>query len=425
MRRAEERVYLRVARRVVAPLILAYIIAYLDRVNIGFAKLQMLQDLHFSQTTYGFGAGIFFIGYFLFGPAGNFLLYRVGARRWLAAIMVLWGFVSAGMVFVETPLEFHILRFCLGVAESGFFPGVIYYLTRWYPAKHRAKATALFMSGVPISGAVGGPLSGWIMQMLDARGGWAGWQWLFLLEALPAVLMGLYLFLRLDDRPEVASWLSPAEKLLLSNAVSADSRVSLKGSLAEVVRDGRVWLVSLIYFCAVSGLYGIAFWLPTIVSEMGIQSPGEVGLLTSIPYAVAAVGMVLTARSADRHKEQRWHVAVPAATGALALMGSMLLTHQLPAAIVALSVAAWGLLTAPTLVWSIPTSYLRGAAAAVGIGMINSFGNLAGFASPYAVGWIKDRTASTAAGMCAVATVALLGAFLVVLGVRQRDPESP
>jgi D-galactonate transporter len=410
--------YLKISRRIVAPLLLAYIIAYLDRVNIGFAKLQMLEALHFSETTYGLGAGVFFIGYFLFGVPANLVLHRVGARRWLAGIMVCWGLISSTTMFIANPLEFYVLRFLLGIAEAGFFPGVIFYLTQWFPTDRRARVTALFMSGIAICGALGSPISGWIMQTFDSHAGWAGWQWLFLLEALPATLMGLYLLVRLDDNLARASWLGQEEKADLSAALAQGAGVKPDGTLADALRDGRVWLVCLIYFCVVTGLYGIAFWLPTIISEMGIRQPVNIGLVAAVPYTVAAIGMVLVGRSADKQGERRWHVAVPAALGAVALIVSAMFPSHRLIAMTALTVATWGILTAPPLVWSIPTPYLRGAAAAGAIALINSFGNLAGFASPYAVGWTKDLTGSTASGMYLVAMCVLLGACLVVIGIR-------
>lgn len=409
--------YRKVSRRIVAPLLVAYIIAYLDRVNVGFAKLQMLQALSFSETSYGLGAGVFFIGYFLFGIPGNLALHKVGARRWLAAIMICWGLISSATALVQTPLEFYVLRFVLGTAEAGFFPGVIFYLSQWFPEHRRTAVTASFMTAIPICGAVGSPLSGWIMQRLGAYGGLTGWQWLFVAEALPAVGMGLYLLGRLDDSPRSASWLSEDEKRLISSSFVRDAAVEPMGSFLAVLRDDRVWLVGLIYFCAVIGLYGIGFWLPTVVSEMGVHEPIRVGLFTAVPYGAAAIGMVLTARSADRHGEHRWHVAVPATAAALALAASATFSDHRLVAMSGLTVATWGLLTVPPLIWSIPTAFRRGAVAAFRIGMINSFGNLAGFVSPYAVGWIKDRTGSTAVGMDIVAACVLLSGVLVIFGI--------
>ena len=374
--------------------------------------------MQFSQTVYGLGAGIFFIGYFLFEVPSNLILHRVGARRWLARIMISWGIVSAMMLFVTTPAHFYVLRFLLGAAEAGFFPGVIFYLTQWYPSTRRAKITALFMTGIAICSVIGSLLSGWIMQSFDGVYGWGGWQWLFLLEALPAVLVGLILLFRLDDSRQQARWLSDEEKSILAADLERDAGAQPAGTLRDALRDGRVWFGCLIYFCAVIGLYGISFWMPTIVSDMGVKSSLHIGMLTAIPYAVGGIGMVLVGRSSDRRRERRWHIAIPAALGALGLAMSVVLAENTILAMMALTLATFGVLAVPPLFWSIPTAFLRGAAAAAGIAVINSFGNLAGFVGPYAVGWIRDATGSTGSGMYLIAACGLLSGVLVLIGVR-------
>ena len=416
-----ESAYRKVFRRVMPLLLVAYITAYLDRVNVGFAKLQMLKDLGFTESIYGFGAGIFFLGYFIFGLPSNLMLHRVGARVWLAGIMIIWGIISGLMSLVRTPAGYYALRFLLGVAEAGFFPGIIFYLTRWYPDARRGKATAIFMTGIAICSVIGSILSGWIMQTFDGLYGWAGWQWVFPVEAVPAVLVGLWIFSALHDDIASASWLDAREKSLLTAELKRDFSPKPTGSFSETFRDGRVWLACLVYFCAMTGLYGIGFWLPTIIAEMGIKNPLNIGMLAAIPYAVAAVGMVLVARSADRHKERRWHVAIPAALGAVGLILSVLFVDDRVIAIAALAIATFGILSAAPLFWSLPTAYLRGAAAAAGIAIINSCGNLAGFLSPYIVGWTKDFTGSTAAGMYYVAASLFVGAVLVVAFMPARE----
>jgi len=413
-----DEVYRKISRRLLPPLLLAYIVAYLDRVNVGFAKLQMLSALHFSETIYGLGAGIFFIGYFLFGVPSNMILRRVGARVWITTLMVFWGVVSAGMILIKTPGQYYALRFLLGVAEAGFFPGVIFYLTQWYPAARRSQVTALFMTGIAICGAAGSILSGAIMQSFEGRHGFAGWQWLFLIEAAPAVLVGLYILLRLDDDIAGAQWLNDGQKAQVARDLAHDSSgtpaaVGAPSGLATAVfRDPRVWLACLIYFCATTGLYGIGFWLPTIVAEMGIREPLHIGLLSAIPYAAAGVGMVLIGRHADRRREHRWHTAATAALGAVALAASALLSAHPPWAMLALVAATVGILATPPLFWSLPTAHLRGAAAATGIAFINSFGCLSGFVSPYLVGAIKDLTGTTNAGMYALSAFIGVGAIL-------------
>lgn len=410
-------IYSKVTRRLVPLLLLGYVIAYLDRVNVSFAKLQMLDDLALSETVYGLGAGIFFLGYFLFEVPSNLLLHRFGARVWLSRIMISWGVISAAMMFVSTPLTFYLFRFLLGVAEAGFFPGVIYYLTLWYPASRRAQITAIFMTGIAISSVLGGLLSGWIMQGFDGINGWTGWQWMFLVEALPAVALGCYLYLRLDSDIEGAKWLTREEKSLLATELARDTRAAPRGSFKDAVLDRRVWVACLIYFCAMTGLYGLGFWLPTIIFDMGIESPSRIGALTAIPYAVAGIGMVLMGRSADRRNERRWHIAIPATLGALGLLISVELSHTPVMALAGLAVAAFGILTVPPLFWSLPTTYLRGVAAASGVALINSFGNLAGFVSPYIIGSIKDITGSTGGGMHLIAALVFAAGVLVLLSV--------
>jgi D-galactonate transporter len=414
--------YGKVSRRLLPILILGYIAAYLDRVNVGFAKLQMVPSLHFSQTAYGLGAGLFFIGYFLFEVPSNAFLYRLGARRWLGRIMISWGVVSALTLFVRTPIEFYGLRLLLGLAEAGFFPGVIYYLTQWYPTERRAKVTALFMTGIALCSVIGSLVSGWIMGGLDGAYGWAGWQWLFLLEAVPALVVGVLILNELPDTIASARWLNADEKYLMTTQLDRDAARVSAGTLADAFRDRRVWFGCLIYFCAMTGLYGISFWLPTIIAELGVKSPLRIGLLTAIPYAVAGVGMVLVGKSADTRRERRWHLAVPAALGALGLVASFALAAHPALALAALSLATFGILTSAPIFWSLPTAFLRGAAAAAGIAIINSCGNLAGFLSPYVVGWLKDATGSTASGMYYVASFLLLGALLVLVWQETKRP---
>jgi len=418
-----ERLYSKVTRRIVPLMVLGYIAAYLDRVNVGFAKLQMLGDLQFSQTVYGFGAGIFFIGYFLFEVPSNMVLHRVGARRWLARIMISWGVISASMMFVTTPMSFYVLRFLLGAAEAGFFPGVIYYLTQWYPAARRGKIVALFMTGVAICSFAGSLVSGAIMQAFDGVSGLAGWQWLFLIEALPAIGIGVYFLLRLTDSIQAATWLQQEEKAVLAAQLAADDARNPAGTFKTAFHDWRVWVSCLMYFACASGLYGLGFWLPTIVADMGVKSTLEIGMLTAIPYAVAGVGMVLVGRSSDKHLERRWHFAVSAAMGALGLVLSVQFSNYPVVALASLTLATLGVLSASPLFWNFPTAFLKGAAAAAGIAIINSIGNLAGFGIPFLVGWIKDATGSTANGMYCIAAL-LIGGAAVALTVDFGDRRS-
>ena len=410
----EAATYNKVGWRLIPFLLLCYVVAYLDRVNVGFAKLQMLQDLKFSETVYGLGAGIFFIGYFLFEVPSNVILHRVGARIWIARIMVTWGVISAAMMFVESATSFYVMRFLLGVAEAGFFPGIILYLTYWYPAARRARMTALFMSAIALSGVVGGPLSGWIMQRFAGMHGLAGWQWLFVLEGLPSVVIGIVTLFYLDDRIDHAKWLTLEEKALLQRNMVVENASKQDLSIGAVFTDPRVWLMSLIYFSFVMGLYGVSFWLPTIIKATGVKDAIQIGLLTAIPYGSAVVAMFVVSRSADRTRERRWHIALPALLGAVGLVLSAVWGQNTVLAMTALTLATMGILTTLPLFWSLPTSFLAGAGAAAGIALINSLGNLAGFVSPFAVGWLKDLTQSTNAGMYLLAASMVLGALLTL-----------
>ncbi|WP_442783189.1 MFS transporter [Collimonas fungivorans] len=410
----EAATYAKVTWRLLPMLFLCYVASYLDRVNVGFAKLQMLNDLKFSETVYGLGAGIFFIGYFIFEIPSNMILHRVGARLWIARIMITWGIVSGAMIFVDSPATFYVMRFLLGVAEAGFFPGVILYLTYWYPAHRRGKMTALFMTGVPISGVIGGPLSGWIMKAMPGVHGLAGWQWMFILEAIPSLLLGVVVIFYLQDRIRGAAWLSEAEKQLLESQIQAESSQKAEASLGQMFANPRVWLMALIYFCFVMGLYGVSFWLPTIIKATGVTDTFNIGLLTAIPYASAAIAMILIGHSADRRRERRWHVAIPALLGSIGLVLSTVYDHNTLLAMSALTLATIGIITVLPLFWSLPTAFLGGAAAAAGIALINSLGNLAGFVSPYLVGWLKDQTQSTNSGMFVLAASLVLGALLTL-----------
>ncbi len=410
----EEATYRKVSWRLIPFLLLCYVVAYLDRVNVGFAKLQMLNDLKFSETIYGLGAGIFFIGYFLFEVPSNVILHKVGARIWIARIMITWGIISAAMMFVTTPTMFYVLRFLLGIAEAGFFPGIILYLTYWYPANRRGRTTTFFMTAIALSGVIGGPLYGWAMQAFHGQTGWAGGPWNFLLEGIPSILVGLLVLAYLDDRIAHAKWLSADEKALLQRNIASEDADKEDPPIGTVLASPRVWLMSAIYFCFVMGLYGVSFWLPTIIKQTGVKGAFDIGLLTAIPYGCAVVGMVLVAFSADRSGERRWHIAIPAVLGALGLVLSVQWHDSTTLAMVALTLATIGILTTLPLFWSLPTAFLAGTGAAAGIALINSLGNLAGFLSPYAVGWLKDLTHSTDSGMYLLAACLVVGAALTL-----------
>ncbi len=313
----EEATYRKVTWRLLPLLFLCYVLAYLDRVNVGFAKLQMQKDLGFSDTVYGIGAGVFFIGYFLFEVPSNLILERVGARMWIARIMILWGMLSSATMFVTGERTFYALRFALGVAEAGFFPGIILYLTYWYTRQHRVRMVAGFMTAITLSGVIGGPLSGWILASLSGVSGLAGWQWLYLLEGLPSVVVGVLVLSLLDDGPSKAKWLTEGERELLSRRVREEEKLKIEEEaghhrLQDAFRSLRLWRLALIYFCMVMGLYGISFWLPQILSDTMTSDPWRIGLLTAIPWGASAVAMLLVGHHSDRAGERRWHTALPA-----------------------------------------------------------------------------------------------------------------
>ena len=406
--------YAKVTWRLIPFLFLCYVVAYLDRVNVGFAKLQMLKDLNFSETVYGLGAGIFFIGYFLFEVPTNLLLHRIGARKVITRIMITWGAISTLTMFVQTPTQFYVMRFLLGVAEAGFFPGIILYLTYWFPAEQRGRMTALFMTAIPMSGVIGSPLSGWIMQSFAGVNGWAGWQWLFLLEGAPTILIGVVVWFYLDDGIDSAKWLSPSEKRLLTENIERENVGKTTHSFKNALGNGKVWVLSLVYFGVIMGLYGISFWLPTLIKATGVKSPLDVGLLSAIPYAVATVAMILVSQSADQRRERRWHFAVPAVLGGIGLILSAIFAHNTVFAIAALTLACAGIMTSLPLFWSYPTAFLGGSAAAGGIALIGSLGNLAGFVSPYTLGYVKDLTQSTDVGIYVLACSVFISAILAM-----------
>jgi D-galactonate transporter len=410
--KTEEEAYSKVFWRIIPLLFFAHVLSYLDRVNVGFAKLQMMNELKFGDTVYGIGAGLFFIGYFFFEVPSNLMLHKVGARRWIARIMITWGLISASMLFVTTPTMFYVLRVLLGVAEAGFFPGIILYLTFWFPSQRRGQMTAMFMLGVPIAGVIGGPLSGLILEKMADMQGLSGWQWLFLLEGIPSVLVGLVVLIYLDDRIDDAKWLSHDQKAMLRTNLGRDEAGRKHGSFKAMMSNAQVWILCLVYFCLVMGLYGVSFWLPTIIKAMGVTTATNIGLISAIPYLTAAIGMVLISRSADRRGERRWHVALPCLLGAAGLYLSVVYGASPLLAIASISMATTGIISAIPTFWSVPTALLGGVAAAGGLAFINSLGNLAGFVSPYMVGFIKEATNSTDNGMYVLAGCLLLAAML-------------
>jgi ACS family tartrate transporter-like MFS transporter len=402
--------------RLIPLLFLCYIIAYIDRINVGFAKMQLREVLGVDEAVfgsiYGLGAGLFFIGYFLFEVPSNLILQRVGARIWIARIMIVWGFVAVAMMFIRSTAAFYFMRFLLGAAEAGFYPGVILYLTYWYPARERAKTIALFATGGVIAGIVGSPLSGAILG-INGVGGLEGWQWLFLLEGFPAVLLGLVVLFVLPNGPHKAKWLSTDEKIWIKTRIDEENsqykgKTSFK--LSEALTNGRVWLLCLIYFLLNVGGYGYEMWMPSIIKGFSGMSYTIVGLINAIPYIAAAVAMLLVGQHSDRTGERRWHVAIAAITSAVGFAFSAYLQNPY-LAMFALTVAFVGLKSTVGPFWALGTAYLSGTAAAGGIAFINSVGNLGGFVGPTLVGVIIDRTGNN------VIALLILGGALLLMGM--------
>ncbi|SPB13701.1 membrane protein [Caballeronia novacaledonica] len=420
----EARTMKRVMVRLVPFLILCYFIAYLDRVNVGFAALQMNKALGFTASMFGFGAGIFFIAYFFFEVPSNLLLERFGARRWIARIMFTWGILAAAMAYIphiaqatglSNAYVFYGLRILLGVAEAGFFPGIIFLLTLWFPAKYRGRVVGYFMAAIPLSTVIGGPISGALLQM-DGMGGMQGWQWLYLIEAIPALLLAFVVYFYLTDRPTDAHWLAKDERDWLVNRQAQERahRESVHAfSVKEAIFNPRVLAIALIYFGANATNYGLSFFLPQIVKAFGLTNL-QTGFVTSLPYVVGVISMVLWGRHSDRKLERRWHVAIALMVAAGGIAASAGLDNPV-LKMIALSIAGFGIFGCLPVIWTLPASFLSGAAAAGGIAAINSLGNLAGFFGPYAMGWIKDSTGGFGAGLLCLAGAGMVGVAAVLL----------
>jgi ACS family tartrate transporter-like MFS transporter len=403
------------ARRLIPFLCLCYLVNFLDRVNVGFAALAMNEDLGFSPSVFGAGAGIFFAGYILFEIPSNLALQRFGARLWVARIMISWGLVATAMALVHSEGSFYALRLLLGIAEAGFFPGIILYLTYWFPARERARIVSLFMAAVPLATVFGGPLSGALLE-LHGLWGLAGWQWLFIVEGLPAVILGVSVLFFLDDRPYEARWLSQAERQALSGALAAEAKATRAvgyTDLGQALTRPRVLVLGLLYFCIVVGLYGIGFWMPQVIQTFGLD-PLEIGFLTAIPYLFAAVVMVLWGARSDRTGERIWHVALPLTLAGAAFAWSAGSGPLIPT-MIALTLATLGIYAAIGTFWSLPTAILTGTGAAAGLALVNSMGNLAGLVSPTIIGVIKQATGSFTAALLFLAGAVLVGALIALL----------
>ena len=406
--------YRKVTFRLITIFCLCYFAAYLDRINIGLAKLQMLDALKFSDTVYGLGAGLFFAGYILFEVPSNLILQRVGAKLWIARIMITWGLLSGATLFVKTPMQFYTVRFLLGVAEAGFLPGVLLYLTQWYPDARRARIVALFMVGLPLSSMIGSPISGWIMRFFDGAHGLGGWQWLFLIEALPSILLGFVVLRWLPNSIESAQWLDAHEKKALRANLDADPAGNKSHALGKAFADPKVWALGLIDLCVLLGLYAVSFWLPSILRDTGVKDTYAIGWLMAVPNAAAVIGTLWCGASSDRMGERRWHIVVPFLVSAAALTVAASGTHGTLATVLLFSLVNAGAAAAMPVVWSLPSTFLKGSAAAGGIAFACSLANLGGFGSTYFIGWLRDTFHSESAGLYAFAACMVIGGALAL-----------
>ena len=406
--------YRKVTWRIIPLFCICYLAAYLDKINVGLAKLQMQADVGFSETVYGLGAGLFFVGYILFEVPSNLILQKVGARIWIARIMITWGLISGATMFVTTPMQFYVMRFLLGVAEAGFYPGVMLYLTYWFPTQKRGKTMALFLMGLPLASLVGGPLSGWIMTAFAGVYNMPGWQWLFLLEAIPSVLLGFVVLAYLPNGIDSAKWLSPHEKQVLHAEMAADKPREQRHSLWAAMTSGRVWMLGIVDMFLMMAIYGINFWLPTIIRDSGIKNELDIGLLTAIPSGLAIVGLLINGASSDKFRERRWHIAVPALAAALGLGLSTLFTDNPTATIILFTLANVGLMATFPVFWCLPGTFLTGRAAAGGIALIASIANFGGIGATSLMGWLKDITDSSNAGLLVFAGCLVIASLLVL-----------
>ncbi|MBS0444323.1 MAG: MFS transporter [Proteobacteria bacterium] len=412
-----DQAYRAITWRLIPFLFVLWVLAWIDRVNIGFVKLTMLDDLKWSDTVYGLGAGIFFLGYFFFEVPSNLLLQRIGARKTITRITMGWGIVCVLMMFVKTPAMFYFLRFLMGVFEAGFYPGIILYLTYWYPSGRRAKAFGMFMSASGVAGVIGGPLAGLVMNGLNGVNGWAGWQWVFLVEGIPSVVASVVTWFYLTDRPSQARWLTPRQRELVEADLARDhgSLGHREESLLASLKNGKLWLLILVFFCVIAANSSLTFFGPTVVKEAGYTDPATVGWIMAVSYLFGAIGMVVNGLHSDHRGEARLHTGFAAALGAIGLVLTALFIKTNPTlALVAQTLAIIGTMSAIPVFWQLPGRYLCGAAAAGGVALINSIANLAGFGAPAMLGYIKTQTGGLAPGLLIVAAVEVCATLLIL-----------
>ena len=410
----DDKLFRKIYTRILPLVMVGFFLSYLDRVNVGFAELEMSSDLGFSEAVFGLGAGVFFIGYFIFEIPSNLILAKVGARRWIARIMITWGIISGLMFFVDSEWMFYLMRFLLGVAEAGFIPGVLYYMSQWFPASRRGRAWGIFYLALALSGVIGGPLSGIVLNSTHGAFGIQGWQWLFLIEAIPTVILGFVIFKFLREDYRTAPWLSDPEKTRLAEMLAAEAPPAGHTKLSQVFKSPIIWLLALIYFSYNFALYGIGFWLPSLIQGLGVTSTLQIGFISAIPSIAAMVAMVAFGFSSDRHGERKKHIAAAFMLSCTGFIICVLAGPDPILGVIGLSLANAGALAIPAIFWSFQTAMLTGTALAGGIALINSTGNLAGFAAPYLMGFVKDATGSPNIALIVSAAFMVLGATLVL-----------
>lgn len=410
----ESKVVAKLTWRLVPFLFVLYVVNYLDRINVGFAALQMQRELHFNDAVYGLGAGMFFAGYFFFQVPSNLVLQKVGPKRWIAVLMMMWGAISCSMILVSSARSFYAIRFLLGAAEAGFYPGVILYLRNWFPTSARARTVARFMAAAPLSGVIGGPISGALLNW-HGRAGMSGWQWLFLMEGLPAILLGGVVLLYLTNRPQDAAWLTNDQRAWLLDRLAVEAGNPTGKDLRTFIafRTPAIWALTFVYFGLNTVSYGVSFWLPNLIHSLSGVSNVAIGLLSAIPYLAAVIVMIWVGLHSDRSGERRWHTAVPAFAAASALAVAAY-SNSLPVSIAAISVAVLGVFSMVAPFWTMPTSLLSGVAVAVGIALINSVGNLGGFFGPYIIGWLRNATGNFRGGLLVVGAVLAMSGLTVL-----------
>jgi Sugar phosphate permease len=411
---ARDRTHSTITWRLMPLLLVCYLFAHLDRINIGFAKMQMSADLNLSDTVYGLGAGLFFVAYALFGVPSNMALDRVGPRRWIATLMVVWGVLSTCMYLIDGAMGFYVLRFLLGVAEAGFFPGILVFLNRWYPAGRRAQVTALFAIAVPMAGVIGGPLSGGILEHFHDLGGLRGWQWMFVIEGAPVILLGLVVLKCLPDSFETVKWLTPEQKQHLREQLHREEHRKSITSFSAILSNPQVWLLVAVYFAVMLAVNTLAFWMPTLIHGAGIGSDGKVGLLSAVPYLAGCFFMIGCGSSSDRQRERRWHLCVPLLMSAAGIAIAGLAPANPAVVLGGLIVAGMGASAALPMFWQLPPAFLSNNTQAAGIALISSFGSIASFFAPYLIGWMRDTTQSASLALYVLALLIALGGLLVL-----------